>query len=216
MGGFLEIGNSSAKTDRGNQLGGINADWNVYNQGMPLAVTQSGAGQGTTAQGVSGLEAAKQHYQDILNGGPAAMRAAQPAVSAITSQADAAKAQQAEFGTARGGGTSGANQQIETNKETGITNAIAGQEAPAAQGLASVSGTETQVGNQQLQQALESLGLSSSVAQEIINSSAASRSTSLQANPLNGVGAGLASTVGSSVDGGLSTILGKALTAMGL
>lgn len=216
MGGFLGIGNSSAKTDRGNQLGGINADWNVYNKGLPLATTQANSGQGTTDAGITGLDAAKQHYQDILSGGPAALRAAQPAVSAITSQADAAKAQQAQMGTARGGGVGAINQQLETNKETGITNAIAGQEAPAAQGLTNVSTTETQVGNQQLQQALESLGLSSSVAQEIINSSAASRATSLQANPLNGVGAGLASTLGSSVDTGLSTVLGKALTAMGL
>lgn len=206
-GRFFGIGNSSAKTDRGNQLGGINADWSVYNQGLPLAGQQKNAGQTSTAAGLSGVDAAKQYFQNIMQGGSAALKAAQPAVSAVNSQADAAMAQ-AEMGTARGGGINSTEQQLETNKNSQVSNIIAGQQSVAAQETGSLGGTEAQIGNQQLWQALQSLGLDANVAQEIINSSAASRSTSLQANPANGVNASLTSSIGDT--------LNSALTALGL
>lgn len=217
-GRFFGIGSSSAKTDRGNQLGGVNADWSVFNRGLPLADTQTKAGQATTATGlqtmatgVSGLDAAKKYYSDIMSGGPAAMKAAQPAVSAVNTQADAARTEQANMGTARGGGVNAHNQEAETNRMAQDSNIIAGQAPVAAQGIQSVSSTEGAIGNaqtsagsQQLQQALESLGLDSSVASEIINSSMQSRDLSLQANPLTGAGSSI-----------VTSVLDKALTKMG-
>jgi hypothetical protein len=182
MGGFLGIGNSSAKTDRGNQLAGVNADWNVYNRSLPLSENQTAQGTATTQAGVGGLQAAQQYFKQIMAGGPSAMHAAQPALSAVESQADAAKAQEAEMGTSRGGGTGAGNQQLEFNKIGKESDILAGQLPAAATGSMQAGTAEANVGQSQMKNALTALGLSEDVANEIINSSIQSRPISMKAN----------------------------------
>lgn len=191
--------NSSARTDRGNQLAGINAAWNVYNRGLPLADTMSQTGQATQTKGVSGLDQAKQYWQDILSGKTNVMQSASPEVNAALETADAARAQTAEMGTARGGGAGAFGQQQDFATRANLNKAIAQQRPEAAKGLESVSGKEADIGVQQLSQALQSLGLSKQVADQIINSSIASREVSLGANPLNAVPGVLVNAILSSV-----------------
>lgn len=183
MGGFLGIGNSSAKTDRANQLSGINASWNIYNRGLPIADTAAQTGQSTTSAGISGLQQAQQYWQKLLSGNrPSQMQAAAPATTAINEQADAAKAQEAATGTSRGGGTNAGNQNIETQKMAQENNIIAGLQPAAAQGEASTSTSLDTAGEAQMRDALASLGLDQSTANEIINSSIQSRPLSESAN----------------------------------
>lgn len=199
VGGFLGLGNSSAKTDRGNQLAGINASWNVFNRGLPMADELSKAGTATTATGLNTLDQAKQYWQSLVSGTrpainkPQAMATAAPAINSLTEQADAAKKQQAELGTSRGGGVAEGNQQVGTQvaaKSADILGAtgLKQQEdtmaatAAGAKGLESVGTAQTNVGSRQLINALQSLGLSQDTANEIINSSIQSRPISMKAN----------------------------------
>ena len=202
MSGFLGIGGNSATTDRSNQLAGINANWNVFNAGMPLSQAQSTSGQSSTATGQStlgtslgSLGSADSFWKSILSGSPTATAAAAaPATNAALAQADASKAQQASMGTARGGGVAGTNQQLDTQTRANIDNSVFGvrpaaaaQETQLGTAEAGVGATQANIGNQQMLQALRALGLSESAANEIVNSSIASRPTSIQANPTNAV-----------------------------
>ena len=183
MGGFLGIGHSSAKTDRANQLSGINASWNLYNRGLPMADKAQATGFPAVAGGITGLDQAKQYWSKIMSGNrPAVMEAAAPALTNINQQADAARAEQAQMGTARGGGTSAANQQAETNRMTQANQLIAGLQPQAAAGVQAASTAEAQAGEAQMRDALSAMGLSQNVADEIINSSITSRPISISAN----------------------------------
>lgn len=182
MGGFLGLGNSSAKTDRGNQLAGVNAEWNIYNRGLPLGDKQVDAGTTTEGIGVSGLDAVKQYWKDMMGGGPAAMKAASPALSAINTQADAKRVETAEMGTSRGGGTNADAQQAETERMAQANDVISKVQPMAAQGLESVSTAQVGAGGQQLKEAMAALGLSKETADEIVESSIKSRPISMKAN----------------------------------
>lgn len=192
--------NSSAKTDRGNQLAGVQAGWNVFNSGMPLSNTQAKAGQDTTQTGLSNLDTAGGYWKDILSGNrTATMTAAAPAVNAEMAQADAARREQATMGTSRGGGVAAANQQAQSAGRAAIDNDIFNTRPVAAQAVQSIGTAQTQVGNQQLVQSLQALGLSAEQAKEIIDSSMQSRATSLQANPLHAIPSALISGALTSV-----------------
>lgn len=183
MGGFLGIGNSSAKTDRGNQLGGINAEWNVYNRGLPLADEKSSESTQTTNSGISSLEDAKKYWQSIMSGDTnATMKAAAPAINTINEASDAQRAQQAEMGTSRGGGVNATNQAAESNRVGKVEDVLAGQPNEAAKGVQSVGTAEAAVGSNQMREALAAMGLSDDVAKEIIDSSIQSRPISQNAN----------------------------------
>lgn len=183
MGGFLGIGNSSAKTDRGNQLAGINAEWNIYNRGLPQSDASNTAGTSTTASGIHDLESAKKYWQSILSGGrPAVMQAAAPAVNAVNTEADAQRNEQAAMGTARGGGATAANQAAESDRMAQINNIIAGVQPKAAEQVGQIGATEAGIGHQQMLEALQQLGLSADVAKEIVDSSIQSRPISMKAN----------------------------------
>lgn len=199
MGGFLGIGNSSAKTDRANQLAGINASWNVYNRGLPMADDFSKAGTDTLNKGLGTLDSAKQYWQALVSGTrpavnkPQVMATAAPAINAVNEQSDAARRQQAELGTARGGGVAPANVQAETQRLANVGNIInetankqqeetMAAQAAGAKGLESIGAAETNVGSRQLLQALQALGLSQDTSSEIINSSIQSRPISMRAN----------------------------------
>lgn len=199
MGGFLGIGNSSAKTDRANQLAGVNATWNIYNRGLPMFDEAAKAGAATTEKGLSTLDQSKQYWQSLVSGTrpavnrPQLLSTAAPAINAITDQSDAARRQQAEMGTARGGGVAPENIQAQSKvmAQTGdilAKGATAQQEdtmaaqAAGAKGLESVGTAQASVGTRQVTQALQALGLSQDTASEIINSSIYSRPISMRAN----------------------------------
>lgn len=187
MGGFLGLGHTSAKTDRGNQLAGINAEWNVYNRGLP-AFEAGQAGAGTTRTAALGtLDQAKAYWQNLMN--PTRtdiMQTASPAINAIQQRADAQQRELGEMGTNRGGGVNAASQQLQ-GQEMGDINNILGstvtdQRAKAAQGLTQVGAIQGDVAGQQMREALQALGLSKEVADEIIDSSIRSRPISEQSN----------------------------------
>lgn len=183
MGGFLGFGNSSGKTDRANQLSGINASWNVYNRGLPASDTQIKSGTTAENSGFQGLEAVKKYWGTLMGGNrPAVMQAAAPAVNAVNEQADAQRRQEAEMGTSRGGGTNAANQEAEAARTGAVSDIISKVQPAAATGLETVAKDEGALGGQQMREALSSLGLSKEVADEIVNSSIASRPISLKAN----------------------------------
>jgi hypothetical protein len=183
MGGFLGIGHSSAKTDRGNQLAGVSADWNVYNRGLPLSDTQSKMGAGQEAKGVDTLDTAKQYWSDITQGNRTALQsAAAPQANAIQQRADAAKREQSQMGTARGGGLNAENQQVQQNQEKQLATNEAAVQPEAAKQLGQVGQAQANIGHQQMAEALQALGLSADVAKEIIQSSIESRPISMAAN----------------------------------
>lgn len=183
MGGFLGIGNSSAKTDRGNQLGGVNAAWNVYNRGLPMSDTTAEKGNTNTDSGILALEDAKGYWKNLLHGDKASiMRANAPAINSVIESADTRRKEQAEMGTSRGGGVAGVNQEAATQTQAQIDNIIAGAQPEAAKQIQTIGTTQTAAGHQELAQALSALGLSGDVAQEIIESSIKSRPISMTAN----------------------------------
>jgi len=187
MGGFLGIGNSSAKTDRGNQLAGINAEWNVYNRGLPQFEASTAGANATRNTGLNTLEQAKGYWQNLMNPNRAmAIQQASPAINAVQQQADAQRRQLGEMGTNRGGGVNAAMQQLNSSEQADINNIVAGttkdQRAQAAAGLTQVGQAQTNVGSQQMHDALQALGISKEVADEIVDSSIRSRPISEQAN----------------------------------
>ena len=102
---FGNIGGSSAKRDRSEQLDAYTDLRNVFNFSMPQAKAE-------TAAGASDTGAASSYWKKLLSGDrPTAMQAIAPEASAATSANDAAKRQLSASGTARGGGATAVNQQ---------------------------------------------------------------------------------------------------------
>lgn len=199
MGGFLGIGNSSAKTDRGNQLAGVNANWNVYNRGLPISDERLDTGKATTETGLSTLDKAKKFWQQLTTGlnpqisKPAVMQEAAPAIDAVTAQSDAARLEQSNTGTNRGGGVAEANQQAQTVRMQETDKAIRdattkledrqiSEGVAGAKGLEDIGTTESDIGMKEIAQAMQALGLSAATSQELIDSSIKSRPVSMQAN----------------------------------
>lgn len=183
MGGFLGVGNSSAKTDRGNQLAGISADWNVYNRGLPAYDKGSAAGTQNENSGAGALDTAKQYWQGITSGNRTAVAGAAAPVADATAQAGAAQRREiASTGTARGGGINSRMQDSKTREESQVNSAVAAQQPKAAEELGQVGQAQANVGHQQMAEALQALGLSADVAKEIIDSSIQSRPISMAAN----------------------------------
>lgn len=183
MGGFLGIGHSSAKTDRGNQLAGVSADWNVYNAALPKSAKSTTAATANEAAGAGALDTAKNYWQQITQGNRTALQsAAAPAINEAQDMSDAAKRERATIGTGRGGGVNAANQQAEQNVMKTVTEATSNAQHAGAQQLGQVGTAQANVGHQQMAEALQALGLSADVAKEIIDSSITSRPISMQAN----------------------------------
>ena len=168
MGGFLGIGQSKGEKQGMGQLS------NVYNFALPLAQTQSAAGQGTTNAGLATtktglgtLGGPLAYWQKLMSGNRAAMnQAVAPEANAARSASDATTRQTAATGTARGGGTAATSQQRQTDVNAQIDNLLFGVRPQAAQATTGIGTTqaniglnEANVGNQQLQQALAALGI---------------------------------------------------------
>lgn len=172
--GFLGIGGSGAKTDRGNQLAGVQSQWNIFNSGLGLEGQQNTTGQQQQAQGQTSLNDASNYWKGLLSAGRTQTAAdAAPAINAAEAGSDAAKRQQAQFGTGRSGGTVGGNQQADTVKQGNIDDIInqnlVGGRSEAAKGLAGAGSTDLYAGSTSIAQALQSLGISGTAGANIMN-----------------------------------------------
>ncbi|MGH7184506.1 MAG: hypothetical protein ACREJN_21380 [Nitrospiraceae bacterium] len=161
----------------------MSAGWNVYNAALPQAGKSLTSGTANENAGTSSLDAAKSYWQNLTSGNRTAVAgAAAPVANAAQAQGDAALREQAQMGTARGGGVNAENQQIKQNEQKQVTDAVAGVQPKAAEELAGVGTAQANVGHQQMAEALQSLGLSEDVAKELIDSSIQSRPISEAAN----------------------------------
>lgn len=159
MGGFLGIGGSSSKTDRGVQLQSFGNLSNLFNWALPLAKETASTGQSILKGGVESLGTAGNYFKKLLSGNRSdLMQAEAPAIAATTSAADASKRQLATMGTARGGGVSASNQQIDDKTRATVDNALFGVRSAAAGDLAKVGQAETQAGALDLTAGLQAGG----------------------------------------------------------
>jgi hypothetical protein len=187
MGGFGGIGGSSAKTDRATQLAAQQGQWGIFNQGMGMGQAGETTANQTLATAGKMLTQPAQYFQNLLTGGrtQTAQQAA-PAIAAVTAQEDAARRQEAAFGTDRSGGTQAANREAGTAAQSQIDQIInqtqqQGRQA-GAQGLTQVAGLETELGSDQMRNALSQLGLSEDAINAILSNATTSRQISNQMN----------------------------------
>jgi hypothetical protein len=169
VGGFLGIGNSSAKTDRNQTLASYGQLNNLYNFGLNTG--KSGLSAGTEAQG-----GAQSYFQSILSGNRSAnLQAAAPTTNAVLSQGDASRRQQATMGTARGGGVASTNQTQKDTQMKQIDDALFGARGDAAKETAQIGSAETA-------QALQALGVAGGAAEANLEGSIKSRPDSQKIN----------------------------------
>ena len=134
---------------------------------------QAGA---STASGNANQGIASNYWQQLTSGNrTAATQAVAPETASINAQSDAQKRQAAAMGTARGGGTAGADQQRATDTQAKIDAALLQARPDAAKNLA-------QLGTAQVGQGLQAADLSEKAAGDLTDASIKSRPTSLQAN----------------------------------
>lgn len=193
--GFLGIGGSSAKTDRGNQLASTQGEWNVFNQGLGLSNQQNTTGQSQQATGQGDLSSATDYWKNLLTAGRTQTAAnAAPAINATVAGADASKVQGAQFGSGRSGGTAATNAEAGTQTQSSVDNIInsnlVGGKQAAASGLAGVGSTELATGSTSISQALQSLGLSGTSANSILENSTQSSEFDQKQNAQTGAAAG--------------------------
>lgn len=179
------FGGSSAKTDRGNQLAGIQGNWNLFNYGLPMGESGQAAGQ-------SNLTSAADYYRSLLSPGrqQVAQRSA-PAINSVNAATTATRNAEGTLGTGRVGGTVAANREAGSQAQSKIDdiinqNLVQGQEQ-GAKGLTSIGGTE-------LSNALSLLGISEESINAIMNNGTQSRATSQQIH--NDALAGYGSAIG--------------------
>jgi len=157
LGSFLSGRHSSAKTDRGNFLGGIQNLENVFNYAMPTAT-------GELKSGTEKLDTAGNYYQKLLSGNrQAVLGAVAPETASVTARADAERRQLNASGTARGGGTAALNQTAKDRTMAQVDQLLFGVRPEAAKGVADVGRTEASIGTNLLGQAI---GAESTVADE--------------------------------------------------
>ena len=187
MGGYLGIGGSSAKTDRGTQLGAQGGLWNVFNYGLPTGQAQQAAGTSTLGTAGSTLGQAQSYFSSLLKPGrTTAASLSAPATNAALAQNDASRGAAAELGTGRTGGTAAINRESGASTQKSIDDIInstlqQGRQQGGA-GLAQIGGEQTQLGEAQLSNALQLLGLSSNAVNAIMSNATDSRKTSYDIN----------------------------------
>lgn len=183
MGGFLGIGGSSAKTDRNQTLSSYQDLNNLFNFGFGTGKSGIAQGGATTAAGVSDLDSAGGYFSKLASGNrPAMMSAIAPTANAIQSQGDASRRQQVATGTARGGGTAGANQQQKSDQMAQIDNALFAVQPAAAKEQAGIGGQLAQVGAQQTGLGINELNLAAGSAEADLKGSIDSRPDSFKIN----------------------------------
>lgn len=122
-----------AGTDRGEEL-------NAYGK-------LNAAGSTLTSAGADATGDATAYYKNLLSGNPAAVAAAnQPEINAAAGQVQQQKQVIANQGGARTGGTNAATQQLTTDADAGVQDAIAKARGSAAPALAQIGSGETSEG----------------------------------------------------------------------
>jgi len=112
-----------------------------------------GAATGFQAKGTAATDAATKYWQTLLSGNRQQLAAATaPEAQAARASGDAAKRQEATFGTSRGGGTAGANRELDDKVRAQIDSLIGSMRSTAA-------GKMQDIGAQQISQMLQSLGI---------------------------------------------------------
>ncbi len=204
MGGFLGIGGSSAKTDRGNQLAATQGEWNIFNYGMPTGQAQQATGSNVLGSSLQPVNEAQDYFSNLLKAGrtDTAMRSA-PAVNAALAGGDAQRMQNAEFGTGRSGGTAAANANAGAATTGNIdniinTNLVQGQ-AQGAAGLNQAGALKAGIGSDFLANALQLLGLGAHANDQILSNATQSRPISYQ--------------IGQQTAGGIGAAIGQLATS---
>lgn len=154
MGGFLGIGGSSAKTDRNQTLSSYQNLNSLFNFGFGTGQSLTSSGSPLVSGGVAkqnagsaNLDTASGYFSNLARGNrPAMLAAAAPVTNAIASSGDATRKQQADMGTARGGGVAGANQTADTDRMTQINNALFAVQPEAAKEVADIGTKQAGVG----------------------------------------------------------------------
>lgn len=142
---------------------------NIFNFGLDSAKSAWGAGQDAIGKAID-------YWSKLTSGNrPAMLQAVAPEVNAAEASTDAQKRQQAAMGTARGGGTAGTNQQLDTAKMATIDNLLFGAQSKGAE-------EEGRLGSEELNAALNALGTGGNAAANLTEISAQSRKTSIAAN----------------------------------
>ena len=189
------LGGGSAKTDRGNQLAATQADWNIFGYGLPTGEAMQTAGTNTLQSSLSTLTAPENYYKSLLTAGrtDTASRAA-PAIQAQTAQEDARRREQASTGTNRSGGAAAVNAEAGVASEGNIDNIINSTlqtgRTEGAQGLTKIAGAKAAIGNIQLTNALQQLGLSSNAVNNILSNATESRGQSFEMQSQEGAAIG--------------------------
>lgn len=169
MGGFLGFGGNK-NIDKG-----MKEEKNLFNYALgtskdlqKTATSTTNLGLDTMKSSLSTLDEVKKYFQDIMSGNrPAQFAAVQPEINAINEQADAARTQAANMGTARGGGVAATSANADAARMKLIDDALFGIRPQAATGVERIGGEQAQVGQaqanvglDQLSAALRALGLS--------------------------------------------------------
>ena len=157
--GFLGIGQPSAVTSAKKDLG------NVFNFALPTAQNLTTSGGATSSAAASDSSSAAGYFKNLLSGNrTAALQSVAPGANAALTQADAAKRGASSMGTARGGGTAGTNQQIDSSVMGKIQDALFGVKSNAATGLNTTAGTEGAIGSSQLNAGAQNLNIGTGAA----------------------------------------------------
>jgi hypothetical protein len=221
MGGFLGIGGSSSKTDRGNQLQAVTDSKNIFNWAMPAAQSQQASGTNTIAgaqdtlkSALTPLSEAESYWSKLLTAGRAeTAQNSAPAINATLDSADTAKRQEASQGTARTGGTVEANHEAGAQTRSKIDdiinqNMVGGRQA-GAEGLTKAAGTTAEIGaglgalgSTIWSNAANLLGTSTGIQSQIMDNATDSRKISMQAQQDAGAAVGNLIMAGLSLFGG--------------
>ena len=124
---------------------------NLFNYALPQA-------QSSMATGTQATDQALNYFQKLTSGNRTAMdQAIAPARNAINTAGDASRRQQANLGTARGGGVNATNQQQKTTQDAAVDSALLQAQPEAAK-------AEATIGQSQTQDALAALGIGTQAA----------------------------------------------------
>lgn len=165
---FSNVGGSSAKTDRSNQLTSFSDLKNVYNWALPFGQSQARTGQATTAAGVGDLANAGGYFRKLASGDRATtLQAVAPASNAAIASSDASKRELSNMGTARGGGAAGFNQQRDSDLMAKIDNMLFGARTAGASGEAGVGQAEAGIGLGESGQGIQAGGLAAGSAGDL-------------------------------------------------
>lgn len=175
---FKVIGGNAASTDRRAQLTGRGKMNDIYEQMKGIGTKLFGQGQSNLTAGAEDTGKASDYYASVLSGNPAAvMKAASPAVNAVTREADAQKRQNAEFGN-RTGGKIEADQNLAATTRGQVGDVISKARSGAAAGLERTGSEKSGVGTTETGQGLSATSGAGSLASTITSEAGDSRALS--------------------------------------